>query len=125
VVGGKVVFNCEHLGIINSIGAATWVSNIGAFSDLRMAFRNCPHTFTALCLMLPGFTATGVVESLYVRYNCSGCMRLGRAILAHREEALRQGGFKPVQCPTCGRPMQPDEDDEELIGVLRGDVQEP
>ena len=79
--------------MINSIGAATWLSAIHAYGDIKLSFSKCPHAFTGLCLMLNDFTNGGRVESLYVRYRCDGCPRGNslKTLLVQREVALKDG----------------------------------
>lgn len=116
----KLVFDCEKLALINSIGVATWLAHIAAFGDLELHFVNCPYQFTSLCLIIPDLTASGTVESLYVRFFCEECDGDHQNVLATRDETLKLGTFKLVPCPKCRNIMRLELDDEDFIQVFQG-----
>ena len=121
VVGQRVVFDCDGLGTVNSVGVAAWLTEIQDFAKLTLIFVNCPSPFIGTCLLVPGFILGGTIESLYVRYACVGCARgEGKTVLIERADVLSRGGLGPRPCPHCGGSMTSDEDEGDLLDLLSG-----
>ena len=114
----KLIFDCEHLSFINSIGAANWMALMREYSTIELCFVKCPTVFTNLCLILPDLTGGGRIDSLFVHYFCPGCEEELDNQLVHRAEIVKSG-FPPRSCPKCQTAMAVDPEDEDFGELLR------
>ena len=114
----RVIFDCEGISFINSIGAANWIAYLGDCAGFDVSFIKCPPAFTNLCLILPDIKGSGRIDSVFVHYYCPGCEEELDAQLVNRVE-LTASGFPPRQCPQCRSPMALDPEDEDFGDLMR------
>lgn len=112
-----VIFDCEHITFINSIGAANWIAHIRGYGDHELNFIKCPAVFTSLCLMMPDLTGDGQLDSLYVRYYCPACEEELNDQLIGRND-IQRDDFPARTCPRCQAAMAVDPEDEDFRDLL-------
>ena len=106
-VGEKnLVFDCQDLRRINSIGVKGWINAVNRWGKRRpVAFRNCPHAFIDMAIMVPAFLGTCEIQSFQATFKCDNC---GREALQLVEVKGKQAtGTQPTVCPKCGGKLLP------------------
>ena len=100
-----LIFDCEGLGKINSIGVRHWLMFLDRISKAHdFRFRNCREGFMDTAVMIPGFTRNRPIESFYTSIGCSGCSN-EKSILVKvkKKKAIRP---EAVTCEKCGNLME-------------------
>ena len=114
-----MVFDCDGVTFINSIGVSVWIAHIKAFSGLQLRFVNATYPFASHCLIIPDLAGGGRIDSLYVRYYCEHCDTGEYQLsLALRDDIAKQGRFRVLPCMRCRRPLGPDPDDGDFLALL-------
>jgi hypothetical protein len=116
----RVVFDCEAVGRINSIGVSGWASLLGDLSKRHvLAYTRCPAGFIDYVNLVDSFRAGGTIESFYVPLYCKKCDRKG-SVLVESLAANPAGPLPTVPCPKCAAPMQPEVEAEDFLQFLGG-----
>jgi hypothetical protein len=117
-----LVFDCDGVTFINSIGVSTWIAHIKAFAGIDLRFVNATYPFASHCLIIPDLAGGGRIDSLYVRYYCEHCDTGDyQSSLATREEIAKQPRFRSLPCMRCRRPLAPDPDDGDFLALLQSE----
>lgn len=115
-----VVFQCEGVNLINSIGISQWIAAMKGFEGLDVAFSHMPYPFVSLCRMIPLLKQGRTIHSMQVRYFCDGCADDDvQTILVTRQEALAAGRFPAAPCRRCRQPMTVDPNDADYIELFK------
>jgi hypothetical protein len=112
-----LVFDCEGLGKINSIGVRHWLMFLDRISKAHdFRFQSCREGFMDTAIMIPGFTRNRPIDSFYTSITCSGCTN-EKSILVKvkKKKAIRPD---PVTCEKCGNGMVTSENFDDHIANL-------
>lgn len=102
----NLVFDCQDLRRINSIGVKGWINAIGRWSkDRTVAFRNCPHAFIDMAVMVPAFIGTCDVQSFQATFKCDNCHRESLQLI--EVKGKQATGTQPTVCAKCGGRLLP------------------
>jgi ABC-type transporter Mla MlaB component len=114
----QVVFDCERVDRMNSIGVGRWVQFLEQIGRGRsLAFEHCPPSFVDYANILPNFFCSGEVRSIFAPFTCGG--RCGRAALVLLEtKGLTSAGLAPQLCGKCEGQLSVDVDAEDYLGFL-------
>jgi len=100
-----LIFDCEDLGKINSIGVRHWLMFLDRISKAHdFRFRNCREGFMDTAVMIPGFTRNRPIDSFYTNVACQGCANeKSMLVKVKSKKAVRP---EPVTCEKCGNSME-------------------
>ncbi len=106
-VGTKdLVFDCQDLRRINSIGVKGWIGAVHRWSQARtLAFRNCPHSFIDMSIMVPAFIGESAIQSFHATFKCDNCHREALTLIEIQDR--KATGTQPSVCGKCGGRMLP------------------
>jgi len=110
----QVVFDCEGVRKINSIGVRDWMLSLGRLANrCAVSFVNCPEVFVDMAVMVPTFTRGRPIRSFYATYVCEDCA-VERTLLVEIKagQAVLPGD---CVCAKCGGKLMPDEELESDI----------
>lgn len=110
----RIRFDCRGFTRINSVGIMIWLKALEAFKEKIYSFHNCSEQFVDVAVMIPLFPGTGWIESLVVRYQCSGCGHIEMKTIAVKSGEMpniEEGG-------TCSKCTDAMETDFDLIGNI-------
>jgi hypothetical protein len=105
----RIRFDCRGFSRINSVGIMVWLKALEAFKDKTYSFHNCSEQFVDVAVMIPLFPGTGWIESLIVRYQCSGCGHVEMKTINIKSGQLPNVDEEGT-CPKCTESMETDFD---------------
>ncbi len=116
----KVVFDCQRIRRINSIGAAAWIEFLKDVQDRRqLIFRHCPPVFIGYCNAMSTFIGQGLVESFAMPYYCKACDDVFQIMTkVDAARLLRAAPSTTTACPKCHGTAKPETDPEVYLGFL-------
>ena len=113
----ELIFDCEGLGKINSIGVRHWLMFLDRISKAHdFSFRCCREGFMDTATMIPGFTRNRQIESFYTNISCASCVNEKSVLVkVKKKKAVRPD---PVTCEKCGNNMETSENFDDQIANL-------
>ena len=113
----ELIFDCEGLGKINSIGVRHWLMFLDRISKAHdFRFRSCREGFMDTAIMIPGFTRNRPIDSFYTVMACGGCAN-EKSILVKvkKKKAVRP---EAITCEKCGNAMETSENFDDHLANL-------
>ncbi len=101
-LGGPYVFNFGQLTSINSCGVRSWVNFLKELGAAKIFYEDCPPLVVRQMNMVPSFTGSAQVLSVFVPFVCDNCesekwMLLDSDALKSPESQVQQ----TIQCESC------------------------
>lgn len=130
--GKFLLVNCRRIERINSAGIRSWMRFFKALSyrGVKFKFLECSPAIVESINVIPGFTAGGEIESIYVPYTCTGCHtgfvqlnstpKLKLLFPSNPPPGSPPGKLPDIACPKCGKQAVFDEETEDYLGFLKG-----
>lgn len=117
---GPVKLSLKGVRRINSFGVRAWIDAIRRVpADCTFEFVDCPPPVVDQMNMVAGFLGRGKVSSFFAPMTCERC-DLEQDHLFLVADCRRQGGKLPaVGCPSCGKPMEVDDLEEQYLLFVR------
>ncbi len=101
-----LLFDCRDLRRINSIGVKGWINAVNRWGKTRsVVFRNCPHSFIDMAVMVPAFLGNAAIQSFHATFKCDNCSR--EAVQLIEIQSKQASGTQPVVCEKCGGKLLP------------------
>jgi hypothetical protein len=109
-----LIFDCEGLGKINSIGVRHWLMFLDRISKAHdFRFRNCREGFMDTAIMIPGFTRNRPIDSFYTAITCSGCHNEKSVLFKVKKN--KTVNPEAIICEKCGNAMETSENFDDHI----------
>lgn len=106
---GDLVFDCQDLRRITSIGVKGWIAAVNRWQKTRkVAFRNCPHAFIDMAIMVPAFIGDSDIASFKATFKCDNCHREVMQVIEMTGKQAK--GTQPGTCSKCGGKLLPGAD---------------
>jgi hypothetical protein len=116
----NVVFDAEHVELINSLGARHWIGFVVGLTkrQIGMTFERCSPAFVEACNLYPKFVPQKSMRSLLIPVDCR-CSFQG-TILMTDQQARMPDGYQKLSCPKCGAVPRCVIDPEDFLQSFRG-----
>jgi hypothetical protein len=119
-LSGRVVMNLRGIRRINSFGVRTWIESIRKVqSSVSLEFVEVPPSVVDQANMVHGFLGRGRIASFYVPLTCEDCGEHQEKLVVVAD-AKRAHKLPEVRCPSCGKPMEVDDLEENYLRLLEG-----
>jgi serine/threonine protein kinase len=113
-LAGDVVFDLSRVERVSSYGVREWLAMLDAAEGRvsTLVFVNCPEVAVNQLSMIKRFAGGGTVLSFHAPYRCRTCQQTFQPLLDVPTHAATLARFElpAVDCPTCQRPADFDED---------------
>lgn len=113
-LAGDVVFDLSRVERVSSYGVREWLAMLDAAEGRvsTLVFVNCPEVAVNQLSMIKRFAGGGVVLSFHAPYRCRTCQQTFQPLLDVPTHAATLARFElpAIDCPTCQRPADFDED---------------
>jgi hypothetical protein len=118
VPSAHLVLDCFGVDYINSIGVVRWLQFLGDLRRRKLTYeyRRCSPTFVDYCIIVPSFTAGGVIRSVTIPFSCDACGAQG--LVPVEMEGIAAFAAEPRLCAECGGPMEADGLLDDVLSVL-------
>ena len=118
IKGGHVVFDCENVGTINSLGIRAWKNLLEKVAKkATIEFQRCSSDFVDAANLVSDITVLGVIASFYATLGCASC-GVSHAVLLASKDVDPEAGYGSHKCRKCAKQLTAEVDARDFLAFL-------